>query len=156
MKISLGSDHAGFDLKKEILKYFRDKDYLVSDEGTYSLQRSDYADYAKIVAEKVRDKVVDKGILICGTGIGMSIVANKIHKIRASLCVTEYMAEMSRLHNDANILCLGARLVENNQNILILQKWLETEFEGDRHIKRLKKITLLEQKIQKNFHPKKN
>jgi|SRR5574344_669257 ribose 5-phosphate isomerase B len=144
VKISIGSDHAGFDLKKEISKYLTDKGFLVSDEGTYSLERCDYVDFAKIVAEKVRDKIVDKGILVCGTGVGMSIVANKIKGIRASLCVTEYMAEMTRLHNDANILCLGARTVETATNLVIVKKWLETGFEGGRHIPRIEKISLLE------------
>ena len=144
IKISIGSDHAGFNLKKEILYYLKDKDYEIFDEGTYSIDRCDYVDFARIVAEKVNKKIVDKGILICGTGIGMSIVANKYRGIRAANCITEYMAVMSRLHNDSNILCLGARTVETKDNLIILKKWLETEFEGGRHIPRLKKIEDLE------------
>jgi len=144
IKIAIGTDHAAFELKNELVKYLTDKGYLVSDEGTYSLDSCDYPDYAQKVAFKVRDKISDKGILICGTGIGMSITANKVKDVRAALCFNEYMAEMSRLHNNANVLCLGARVLNKEQMIEIIDKWLTTEYEGGRHDKRLVKINELE------------
>ena len=144
MRIAIGSDHSAFEIKKELVKYLDEKGYLVSDEGTYSFESCDYPDFAEKVALKVRDKVVELGILICGTGIGMSISANKFRGIRAALCFNEYMAEMSRLHNNANILCLGARVLSQEQMIEIINKWLSTEFEGGRHSKRLAKIDEME------------
>jgi ribose 5-phosphate isomerase B len=144
IKIAIGSDHAAFEIKRDIVKYLDEKGYLVSDEGTYSLDSCDYPDYAKKVGFKVRDKVVDLGILICGTGIGMSISANKIKGIRASLCFNEYMAEMARIHNNANVLCLGARVLKQEEIVKIIDKWLESKYEGGRHDKRLAKITEIE------------
>lgn len=144
IKISIGSDHAGYELKKEIIEYLNNSKIEIVDEGTDSIERCDYVDFAKKVAKKVAEKTVDKGILICGTGIGMAISSNKIRGIKAALCVTEYMAKFSRLHNDSNILCLGARTVETRENLKIVKIWLETDFEGGRHIARLKKIENLE------------
>ena len=144
VKIAIGTDHAAFEIKKEIVKYLDEKGFLVSDEGTYSLDSCDYPDFAKKVALKVRDNVVEFGILICGTGIGMSITANKVKGIRAALCCNEYMAEMSRKHNNSNILCLGVRVLNKEQMINIIDKWLATEYECGRHEKRLFKIDEIE------------
>ncbi len=144
LKIAFGSDHAGFNLKKKIIRIFTEKGYLASDEGTYSEESCDYPDFAKKVVLKVKDGIVDRGILICGTGIGMSIAANKIHGIRAALCYNEYTAEMSRKHNNANVLCLGARVLDDIEIIKIIDKWLSTEFEGERHQKRIEKMFELE------------
>ena len=144
MKIAIGSDHAGYELKKELIEYLHNNKYEVFDEGTNSIERCDYVDFAKKVAIKVAKKEVDRGILICGTGIGMSIASNKIKGIKAALCVTEYMAKFSRLHNNSNILCLGSRTVETRENLKIVKIWLETDFEGGRHIPRINKIEDLE------------
>ncbi len=144
LKIAIGSDHAGYELKKELIEYLHNNKYEVFDEGTNSIERCDYVDFAKKVAIKVAKKEVDRGILICGTGIGMSIASNKIKGIKAALCVTEYMAKFSRLHNNSNILCLGSRTVETRENLKIVKIWLETDFEGGRHIPRLNKIEDLE------------
>ena len=144
IKIVIGSDHAAFDLKAEIIEYLTRKGYEVSDEGTYANESCDYPDFAKKVAVKVSKKQADKGILICGTGIGMSMSANKIKGIRAALCTDEFMAEMTRAHNDSNVLCMGARVSSKDEIFVIMNKWLETEFEGGRHENRVNKMMALE------------
>ena len=144
MKIAIGADHAAFEIKSEILEYLKAKKNEMIDEGTYSIESCDYPDFAEKVACKVRDKIVNRGILICGTGIGMSIAANKIRGIRAALCLNVKMAEMSRLHNDANVLCLGARILAKDEMFKIIDKWLGTDYEGGRHDRRLEKIKKLE------------
>jgi ribose 5-phosphate isomerase B len=138
-KISLGSDHAGFKLKESIKNYLKEKGYEVKDFGTNSEESVDYPDYAKAVAKDVI-KNNSRGILICGTGIGMSIAANKIKGIRAALCRSEYDAEMSRRHNDANILTLGSRTTHTDDAKKIVDVFLNTPFEEGRHIQRIKKI----------------
>ncbi|MFH0976083.1 MAG: ribose 5-phosphate isomerase B [Spirochaetota bacterium] len=135
-KIIVGSDHGGFELKSIILRHLRDSGLDVEDAGCHSQDSCDYPVYGKIVADKVIEAKC-RGILLCGTGIGMSIVANRIPGIRAALCHNEYTARMSRMHNDANILILGARVIGSGLAIDIVNIWLNTEFEGGRHQKRL-------------------
>ena len=142
-KISIGCDHAGFKLKESIKNYLIGKGYDVKDFGTNSEESVDYPDYAKLVAKDVV-KNNSRGILICGTGIGMSIAANKIKGIRAAVCRNEYDAEMSRRHNDANVLTLGGRITPKAKAKKIVDVFLKTPFEEGRHIQRIKKIHDLE------------
>ena len=144
MKIAVGSDHGGFRLKEEIICWLKEKEISYEDVGTYTLESVDYPDYAEKVAEKIKSGDADRGILICGTGIGICIAANKIHGIRAALCHDVYSAQKSREHNDANILALGERVVGTGHALLVLEEWLKTEFEGGRHAKRVEKITALD------------
>ncbi len=137
--IYIGSDHGGYELRQHIISYLEDEDVEYLDVGTHSKDSCDYPDYAKMVAEKVAQNNAC-GILICGTGIGMSIAANKIDGIRAALCWDEYTAEMARKHNDANILCLGGRVLEKEMALRIVDIFLNTEFEGGRHKRRVDKI----------------
>ena len=139
-RIILASDHAGFNLKEVIKKFLIKKRKKVLDLGTDNTNSVDYPDYGKILGESVRDKKVALGIAICGSGIGMSIAANKIKGIRAALCSTEEMAKLSRNHNDANILALGARLISKENAISCLKVFLREKFEAGRHIKRVKKL----------------
>ena len=143
MKIAIGNDHAGVELKRSILQHF--KDYEFVDMGTNSTQSCDYPDYIQPVAKAVQEKKVDFGIAICGTGIGASIVANKHKGIRAALCTNEFMATMSRKHNNANILVLGARVIGVDLAIHIIEAFVKAEFEGGRHERRLEKIEKIEQ-----------
>ena len=140
MKIGIGSDHGGFPLKEEIKKYFHEKGMEFVDYGTDSLESVDSPDYGKKVAEAVVAKEVDRAIVICGTGIGISIAANKVKGIRCALCGDTYSARMSREHNDANILALGARVLGVDLAIEIVGAWLISEFQGGRHERRVKKI----------------
>ena len=122
MELVIGCDHAAIDAKTEIVQYLKSLGHDIIDEGTHSLESVDYPDYAAKVSQKVQSGVAERGILICGTGLGMSIAANRFQGIRAALCFTEELAELSRLHNDANVLCLGARTqsVESMKSILSL------------------------------------
>ena len=141
MKLAIGADHGGFELKQEVIKYLQTvKTVEVSDFGAASKDSVDYPDYGKKVSEAVSYKAVDRGILICGTGIGMSIVANRYPKVRAALCHDHFTARMSRLHNDANILVMGERVIGRGVALEVVKTWLETEFEGGRHQLRLDKI----------------
>ena len=140
MKISLGCDHGGFELKEIVKKHLENKGIEVLDTGTYSLDSVDYPDYAEKAAILVAHKEVDKGIVICTTGIGISIAANKVDGIRCALCTDTYMAKMTILHNVANMLALGAGIVGKNLALDIVDTWLDTEFEGGRHCKRVEKI----------------
>ena len=140
MRIAIGSDHGGFELKEIIVEYLKEKGYEVTDYGIKENERVDYPDYAKIVADAVVEKKEDLGILICGTGLGMSIAANKIKGIRAA-CVSEtFSAKMARQHNDANILCFGGRVVGDEVAKTIVDAFLEAEFEGGRHCGRVDKM----------------
>jgi ribose 5-phosphate isomerase B len=150
MTIAIGSDHAGVELKKEILSLLHDLHIECVDFGTNSFESVDYPDFGEKVSDAVSSGRIEKGILICGTGIGMSIVANKFHGIRASLCNELFTAKMSRLHNDANILVLGGRIVGRDLAREIVKTWVTTPFEGERHSKRLKKITLIEDRLNKH------
>ncbi len=144
MKIAIGSDHAGFHLKERIKEFLKAKGHEVIDFGTNSEDSTHYPLFAKNVALAVQRGEADRGILVCGTGIGMSITANKFKGIRAALCLNEYMARMSRLHNDANILCLGDRVLGEELALSIVEVWIETPFEGGRHRKRLDLIADIE------------
>ena len=142
IKIAIGCDHAAFE-EKEKLKYFlRQKGYEVLDIGTNSSESVDYPKFGHSVANMVANKIADKGIVICGSGIGISIAANKVKGIRAALCTSCEHAEMSRKHNDANILALGARMTDYELLESITTVWLDTEFEGGRHLKRINMIEL--------------
>ncbi len=152
MKISrviIGSDHAGFDFKQSAINQLKDQKIEVEDVGTHSKEPCDYPDPAMKVAEAVSEGKADRGVLICGSGIGMSIVANKFPGIRAALVHDAETAKLSRRHNDANVLILGERVLDPRRIPEILSAWLETEFEGGRHQRRLDKIKSLEKKLFK-------
>lgn len=140
MKIGIGSDHGGLNLKEDIKKYFDEQNIEYIDYGTNSTDSVDYPDYGKKVAEAVVNKEVDRAIVICGTGIGISIAANKVKGIRCALCGDTYSARMSREHNDANILALGGRVLGVDLAMEIVATWLLAEFQGGRHERRVKKI----------------
>jgi len=140
MKISIGCDHAAVDAKQALISYLESLGHEISDEGTYDASSTDYPDYAAIVARNIQSGRAEKGVLICGTGIGMSIAANRFHGVRAALCYTEELARLSRLHNDANVLCMGARTQSVDEMRKILGVWLNAQWEGDRHARRLEKI----------------
>ena len=141
MRLAIGCDHGGLELKQEISKYLQTlKGVEITDFGTATKDSVDYPDYGKLVSEAVASGSADRGILICGTGIGMSIVANRYPKVRAALCHDHFTAKMSRLHNDANILVMGERVIGKGVALEIVKTWLETEFEGGRHQLRLNKI----------------
>ena len=144
MKIAIGSDHGGFHLKAEVAKWLREKQIEVIDLGAQNLDSIDYPDVAQAVAEEVLLERADRGILICGTGIGISIAANKIDGIRAALCHDVYSAQKSREHNDANILAMGERVIGFGHALLIVEEWLKAKFEGGRHSRRVEKIGGLE------------
>jgi len=148
MKIAIGSDHAGFELKKEIIALLSDLGIESIDYGTNGLELVDYPDIGIKVSEAVSDKKIERGILICGTGVGMSIVANKFPGVRASLCNDLFTAKMSRLHNDANILVLGGRIVGKDLAKEIVKTWINTPFEGERHCIRLNKIAQIEEHLR--------
>jgi ribose 5-phosphate isomerase B len=147
VKIAIGSDHAGFRLKEKIKEFLLSKGYEVLDFGTNSTESTHYPIFAKGVARAIQRKEADLGILICGSGIGMCIVANKFKGIRAALCVNEYMARMSRRHNNANVLCLGDRVLGEELALSIVSAWLSEDFEGGRHQKRLELIQEIEEGI---------
>lgn len=137
MKIAVASDHGGYALKEEIKKYLISRDIEVVDLGTDSEQSVDYPIYGKACGEAVADGRAERGIVCCGTGIGISIAANKVRGIRCALCTNVHMAEMSRCHNDANILALGGRTTETDEALQIVGAWLDTGFEGGRHQRRV-------------------
>ena len=148
MKLAIGADHGGVELKQEIVKFLQSiKNIEVSDFGTTTRDSVDYPDYGRTVSEAVSQGTVDRGILICGTGIGMSIVANRFPRVRAALCHDNFTARMSRLHNDANVLVMGERVIGRGVALDIVKAWLETEFEGSRHQRRLDKIREIETSI---------
>ncbi len=147
--IAIGSDHGGYKLKEEIKKYLDEKQIEYKDEGCMSEESVDYPNIAKAVAKQVQSKTCEKGILICRSGIGMSICANKFKGIRCTPCHNEYTAKYSRLHNDSNILAIGADDVTVNEAICIIRMWLATEFEGGRHEERIKLIEKIEEENMK-------
>ena len=142
MKYFIGTDHAGFEVKPFVIEYLQKNGIEVEDLGTYSNESVDYPDFAHKVAEAVKNNPGTMGILICGSGIGMSLAANKHKGIRAALCHDHYTASMARKHNDANILCFGARIVGKGEIESILEGWLNSEFEGGRHQRRVEKIDI--------------
>lgn len=140
MKIAVGADHAGFEAKEELKKMLETLGHVVMDVGTHSKDSCDYPDYARRVAEAVANRQVDRGVLVCGTGIGMSMTANKVRGVRASLITDPFTSEMSRRHNDANVFCAGARVLDVKKMKSLLKLWLKTPFEGGRHKRRVAKI----------------
>lgn len=148
--IVIGSDHGGFELKEAIKALLHARSIDVTDLGTNNGNDSvDYPDFGESVARKISSGEAEKGILICGTGIGMSIVANKFPGVRAALAADSYMAKMAKLHNNANILVLGGRVLDLNEALEMVATWLDTLFEGGRHQARLDKISLLETELYK-------
>ena len=148
MKIAIGCDHAGVALKNKITPILDRLNIEWEDFGTKDEESVDYPDFGERVANAVLEGRVDRGILICGTGIGMSIVANKFPGIRAALCQEDYSAKMSRLHNDTNMLVLPGRVIKTDMAINIVKTWFATDFEGGRHQRRLDKIRAIEDKIK--------
>jgi ribose 5-phosphate isomerase B len=144
MRIALGADHAGYELKQKIRARLEQQGIEVDDKGTIDNNSVDYPDYARQVGHDVADKKVDLGILVCGSGIGMAIAANKVPGVRAANVSTEYEAQMSREHNDANVLAIGARILQNDQAFKIVDTWIKTQFAGGRHQKRVDKISEIE------------
>ncbi len=144
MKIAIGADHGGYCLKTAIIEYFTEKGIEYTDFGCYSEESVDYAIYAKKVADGVASGEYDKGILCCGTGIGISIAANKVKGIRAAVVTNEFCAEMTRRHNDANILAMGGRVITPEQAVKFTDIFLNTEFEGGRHERRIAQISAIE------------
>ena len=150
MKIAIGSDHGGFKLKEYLVKYLRKKGHTVKDFGTYSTGSCDYPAYSYKVAKAVSTGKTKTGILVCKTGIGSAIVANKVKGVRAAVCNSLLSAEMSRRHNDANVLVFGSRFVNMKNASRITQLWLKTKFEGGRHKRRVDEIKDIENgKIKK-------
>ena len=143
-RIVVGSDHGGFEAKEMLKTYLKSLGYRVTDVGTDNEESVDYPDFAVKVAKKVASGECDRGIMIDGAGIGSSMTCNKVKGIRAALCFNEFMAEMSKRHNNANVLVLGARVIGTDLALRIVEKWLETDFEGGRHQRRLDKISQLE------------
>ena len=144
MKIALGSDHGGLNLKESVKEHLLTKGYEVNDFGTYTQESCDYPDIAEKVAIEVRDKNYEFGILVCGTGIGIGIAANKVNGIRAALCHDTFSAHATREHNNANILTMGERVIGTSLAIDIVDTFLSTTFEGGRHQTRIDKISKLE------------
>lgn len=146
MKIATASDHAGYELKKGIIAYLSEKGIKHEDFGCGPDEKVDYVDYAEKAIKRVCSGDYDRAILVCGTGLGMAIVANKHKGIRATPCLDKYSAEMSRRHNDSNCLTLGGRIIPLDEALSIVRIWLETEFEGGRHQRRIAKIFDIEEK----------
>jgi len=145
MKVALACDHGGFRLKEVIKSYLEELGVEYIDFGTYSEDSVDYSDFAYKAAKAIVEGEADRGIFICGTGIGISIAANKVKGIRAALCYNIYAAEMSRRHNNANVLCLGGRVLGEELAKAIVKVWLETPFDGGRHERRINKISQIEE-----------
>ncbi len=144
MRIAIGSDHRGFNVKTRLIELLAGLGHEVVDQGTTSTQSVDYPDIASAVGRQVASGAVDRGILVCGTGIGMSITANKFAGVRAATCHDEITAEMSRRHNDVNVLCLSGDMIGERNIDKLVNVWLTTEFEGGRHARRIAKINDLE------------
>ena len=142
MKIAIASDHGGFELKEKIYEYLLEKGYTIKNFGTNSLESCDYPIYAKKVCDAILNNEAEKGILICGTGIGLSIMANRFKGIRAACLSDKYSAQMTRKHNDSNVLCFGARVIDESLAKEIVDVWLETEYEAGRHQKRIAMLDL--------------
>lgn len=145
--IALGADHAGFPLKKQLKDWLDERGHHVLDFGTDGPDSVDYPDFAMLVAEAVTTGMAARGVLVCGTGIGMAIAANKMPGVRAAACADARVARISREHNDTNVLALGARLTEPDAAIEILKTWLDTNFAGGRHARRVQKLAALERAL---------
>jgi|TARA_B110000211_G_scaffold75762_1_gene88692 ribose 5-phosphate isomerase B len=139
-KVCIASDHAGLNLKEDIKNYLINKNISIFDLGPYKKKSVDYPDYAKKLANRIKAKKSDIGILVCGSGTGMAITANKIKTIRAAVCYNTKSTRLSRQHNNANIIALGARLTKKTLSLKLVEIFLKTKFEGGRHLKRIKKI----------------
>ena len=146
MRIAIGADQGGFDLKQHIVENLDTQEHTVLDLGIHKLESIDYPDIAETVARAVADGEAERGIIVCGTGIGVSLAANKVHGIRAALCTNCYMARMAREHNDAQILCLGGRVVGTGTAVEIVHVFLTTQALGGRHTRRVNKINALDDK----------
>jgi len=146
VKIATASDHAGYELKKGIIAYLSEKGINYEDFGCGPDEKVDYVDYAEKAIKRISSGEYDRAILVCGTGLGMAIVANKHKGVRATPCLDDYTAEMSRRHNDSNCLTLGGRIVPLDEALSIVRIWLETEFEGERHQRRIDKILDIEER----------
>ena len=140
VKIVVGSDHAGFELKQIITEHLSERNMNYEDFGTNCLDSVDYPDYAKKVAEEVNSKDLIMGILVCGSGQGMAMTANRFKNVRAAICHNSDVAKVTRQHNDANVLCLGSRFIDMSEAIKCVDVFLSTDFEGERHLKRINKI----------------
>ncbi len=151
-RIIIGADHAGFPLKEGLKGYLAERGWEVLDAGTYSGEAVDYPDFARPVAESVSSGKVEKGILVCGSGVGMSITANRFPGVRGALCSDEETARLSRMHNDSNVLILAGRRTDLDGARKIVAAWLETGFEGGRHERRLGKIVEIEKQILNSKH----
>lgn len=145
MKVAIGSDHAGFDYKEVVKRHLEEKGFEVIDKGTFSKESVDYPIFGELVGRSVASGEADRGIVICGTGIGISISANKIKGVRAALCTNEYMARMARKHNNANVLAFGARVLGIDVVLGIVDQFFSTDFEGGRHQRRINLISKIEQ-----------
>jgi ribose 5-phosphate isomerase B len=146
MKIAIGNDHSAVDLREEITKHLRERGFEVEEVGTFSRESSNYPEWGEKVCRKVLAKEADLGIAICGTGVGISIACNKVKGIRAVCCSEPYSARLSRQHNNANVLCFGARVVGAELAKMIVDEWLDAEFQGGRHQTRIDMITEIENK----------
>jgi ribose 5-phosphate isomerase B len=149
MKVAIASDHGGFTLKNKIIEFLKEKGIKYEDMGTYSCDSVDYPEFGEKVALAVKNSDFDRGICICGTGIGIGISANKVPGIRAALCHDTFSARASREHNDANVLCMGERVIGPGLALEIVDIWLHTDFLGGRHARRVDKIAQIEKKYTK-------
>lgn len=149
MKIAIGSDHVGLELKPTVIEYLEELGHEVTDYGPNSSERTDYPIYSKKVSEEVAAENYDRGILICGTGIGISITANKVRGIRAVACSEPYSAKLSKEHNNTNILAFGSRVVGAELAKMIVKEWLEAEYEGGRHQRRVDMISEIEEENER-------
>lgn len=147
MKIAIGSDHGGYDLKEFLKNELIKKGYDITDFGANGKDPFDYPDVAREVAVSIKDKKYDRGILICGTGIGVSLAANKVKGIRAAVCTDHFMAKYTKIHNDAHIICLGARVIGTSKALEMVEVFLTSEYEGGRHDLRLEKISNIEKEF---------
>lgn len=145
MKIAIGCDHAAYTFKEEIKAYLAEKGHTLIDKGCYSAERADYPDHGIAVGEAVTSGEAERGVVICGSGIGISIAANKVKGVRCALCSEPLSARLSRNHNDANVLAMGARLIGLEMGKAIVDEWLVAEFEGGRHVGRIEKISRYEE-----------
>ena len=144
-RLAIAADHGGFSLKRVLCEYLRQSDYEVLDLGADGTESVDYPDYAEKVCNAIVQGTVKRGILVCGTGIGMAITANKFKGIYAAVCANEFMARMSRAHNNSNVLCLGGRVIGDEVAKAIVDAWLTTDFAGGRHSRRTDKIKAIEE-----------
>ena len=144
MRIALGCDHNGLELKHQMMGLLQELGHECQDLGCYDTSSVDYPDVAREVAEAVTESRFDHGVLICGTGIGMSISANKVHGVRAAICHDVFSARRARQHNDANVLCLGSEVIGNGPALEVVRAYVEAHFEGDRHTRRVEKIAAME------------